>query len=304
MSILKIGNLIQARRQELGISQEDLADGICAVPTLSRIENGERMPTKNHFEALMERLGYSSIMLDCYIDKKTLQVQELKHGTQLAYINREMEKAREYLQQMQRLVDESNRLDWQFVLLFRVLLYPQNLAPAQMLEMLEEALALSRPNYKEKGMPHILSYQEISIYNGIAGAYEKLEQREEAIAILRHIRAYYDRHVVIPEEALRTQPMILYNLSKLLGLDGQYDECIEVCAQGIRIARQTSRCTNLATTLYNKAWALLRRGREEDRQQAERVLRQACYQAYAMEKEYLIAPIVKYYETEFGPLKL
>ena len=59
MSYYPLGHIIKNRREELQLSQEDLADGICAVATLSRIENGERMPSKNHYEMLMQRLGYA-----------------------------------------------------------------------------------------------------------------------------------------------------------------------------------------------------------------------------------------------------
>ncbi|MBP3729639.1 MAG: helix-turn-helix transcriptional regulator [Lachnospiraceae bacterium] len=38
MPISKVGYLIKRRREELGYTQEELADGICAVTTLSRIE--------------------------------------------------------------------------------------------------------------------------------------------------------------------------------------------------------------------------------------------------------------------------
>ena len=43
MAVFQLGPILKARREALGLSQEDLADGICAVPTLSRIENGERI---------------------------------------------------------------------------------------------------------------------------------------------------------------------------------------------------------------------------------------------------------------------
>lgn len=66
MAVFQLGAVIKNRREELGITQEDLADGICSVPTLSRIENGERMPTKDHFEMLMQRLGYSAMSLDFF----------------------------------------------------------------------------------------------------------------------------------------------------------------------------------------------------------------------------------------------
>lgn len=56
MPIFQFGFMIKHRREELGYTQEDLADGICSVPTLSRIENGERMPTREHFEMLSRGL--------------------------------------------------------------------------------------------------------------------------------------------------------------------------------------------------------------------------------------------------------
>ncbi len=306
MSALKVGAIIKARREEMGISQEDLADGICAVPTLSRIENGTQLPTKNHLEALLERLGYSIVMVDSYMDGKALRIHELRYKTQIHYINREYEKAGEYLQQLEPLVTDHKSLDWQFVLYQQMQLRWQakEISPTEYLEELENALLLSCPRYKSKGLPRLLSYREISIANTIAGVLETLERREEAISILQHIRAYYDRHVIVPEEALRTQPMVFYNLSKLLGLSGRYDECIEICDQGIRIARQTGRCTNLERTLYNRGWALLRRNRETDREQAEMSLRQACYQAFAMERKKEYLHFKKYYEETFGSLEL
>ncbi len=286
------------------LSQEDLADGICAVPTLSRIENGNQLPTKNHLEALLERLGYSTIMVESYADGKTLRIHELQYNTQQNYIYKNLDKARACLQQLEPLIIDHKSLDWQFVLLYRILLNENSLTPEEQLIRLEEALLLSCPRYKTKGLPKLLSFREITIFNNIAWALGKLGQLDEAITILEHIMAYYDRNVIIPEEALRTQPMILYNLSKLLGLAERYNECIEVCERGIQIARQTGRCQNLPATLYNRAWALLRRRWPTDFEQAEKSLRQACYMAYSMEKENAYLHFAKYYEEVFGQLDL
>ena len=67
MPIFQFGFMIKHRREELGYTQEDLADGICSVPTLSRIENGERMPTREHFEMLIQRLGYSRCWMSMWM---------------------------------------------------------------------------------------------------------------------------------------------------------------------------------------------------------------------------------------------
>lgn len=74
MAVFQLGTVIKNRREELGITQEDLADGICSVPTLSRIENGERMPTKDHFEMFMQRLGYSAMSLDFLRTNRTFRL--------------------------------------------------------------------------------------------------------------------------------------------------------------------------------------------------------------------------------------
>ncbi len=114
--------------------------------------------------------------------------------------------------------------------------------------------------------------------------YHAIGNTYQAILILYAVKRYYEQHIVFMEEALRTQPMILYNLSKYLGLTQRYDECIEVCDQGIRIARISGRCLVLADTMYNRGWALIHRGRDGDREAAEISLRHAYFAASAMDQ--------------------
>ena len=91
MPIYKFGYIIRQRREELGYTQEDLAEGICSVPTLSRIENGERLPTKDHFEMLLQRLGFSESILYNYVDEhitkeeynKIVAISEDHYGTKI-----------------------------------------------------------------------------------------------------------------------------------------------------------------------------------------------------------------------------
>ena len=62
---------------------KELADGICAVTTLSGTENGERMPRQNHPEMLLQRIGYSDMMLRSYVDEKEFLAHELKFKIRL-----------------------------------------------------------------------------------------------------------------------------------------------------------------------------------------------------------------------------
>lgn len=287
MPIYQFGVIVKQRREELGYTQEELADGICSVPTLSRIENGERMPAKEHMEMLLQRLGYSDTMLDTYVDTKVFILHELKFQIRQAVIMNQPERAKDLLNRFEQQADCHGQMAKQFLLLYRTLV--SNLKPEKTLEQLEQAIRLTCPRYQTGKLPRILSYEEIIALNNIAVCnYDLGQLRQEqvylqrAIDILYDLKRYYENHMTNTEEILRTQPMVLYNLSKYLGCAGRYDECVEVCDLGIRIARETGRCTQLHRMFYNRAWALSRRGYPADLEQARQSARLAYYMAAAM----------------------
>ena len=100
--------------------------------------------------------------------------------------------------------------------------------------------------------------------NAIANCHFMMKQYDMAIDVYYQLKRFYDQHTTNAEEVLRTQPMVLYNLSKVLGLQGRYDESIEICDLGIRVARQTGRMSYLAGTLFNRAWSLELRNEPHD----------------------------------------
>lgn len=284
MPIYKFGYIIKQRREYLGYTQEALAEGICSVPTLSRIENGERLPTKDHFEMLLQRLGYSESILFTYVDSNTLFLHEQKFKIRQAIILEHFEEAQELLEEYKEKMNLDSPLDRQFVLLHDILASPTSYTVEERLALFEDAILLTCPKYRENGVPKILSYEEIIILNNIAGCYQAKQKLSKAIHILSLIKKHYENGILNPEEILRTQPMILYNLSKCLGLAGKYDECIEICNLGIRIARETGRCNFLERMLYNRAWSLSKRNCPSDMAQSKESAKLAFYMANAMGK--------------------
>lgn len=300
MSYYPLGHIIKNRREELQLSQEDLADGICSVSTLSRIENGERMPSKNHYEMLMQRLGYSAISMDYYTDKSDFLLHELKFKIRHAYIESRFDQCRKLLGEFCALLRERSTIDTQFISLYDTLLNQKSIPVEEKLERLEVALRLTCPKYGEGFVPKVLSYEEIVILNNIAISYKLMEQRLRAIELYYVVKDYYDRQICSAEEALRTQPMILYNLSTALGLEGRYDECIAVCDQLITLARRTYRFTNFEKTLFNRAWSLLRRDHVGDREQARLSLKQAYSFAYSVDNTKLMDVFQGFYRENFS----
>lgn len=283
MSIYLFGPLIKQRREELGYSQEDLADGICSVPTLSRIENGERLPSKQHSEMLLQRLGYSDSIIINYVDEKTLKLHELKYSIRHAVMCGKLKQARLLLEQFVSMSPCDDPISRQFVILVQTILSDSKNIQEK-LDALLTALQLTCPKFNQKELPIILSYEEIILVNDIAVYQAESGQLDSGISLLYQLKMNYERHMVNQEETLRTQLMVLYNLSKYLGNAERYDECIEICDLGIRISRETRKCTQLDKLLYNKAWALLKRGHEKDDIIAKECLRKAICLADALEQ--------------------
>ncbi len=74
MKDIVFGETIRRIRLEKGMTQEELAAGICSASNLSRIENGSQIPSRQTFHLLMERLGesgYSYVHLQGVADYHT-----------------------------------------------------------------------------------------------------------------------------------------------------------------------------------------------------------------------------------------
>ncbi len=304
MAVFQLGPVIKNRREELGLTQEDLADGICSVPTLSRIENGERMPTKNHFEMLLQRLGYGSLHLDFFTNRQDFQIHEYKEKTRRAYIAGDLILAKKHFEEFKSLTGERTQIDQQFQILYQVLLHEDMYSNEEKIKMLEEALRQTCPGYSRNRFPRVISYEEITLLNNIAICYDNIGNRDRAISILTSVAMFYNQHIVSSEEAVRTQPMILYNLSKYLGQAGEYDKCIDICNYGIQLAKQTGRCQVLSLTLYNRGWALLNRGRPGDSEAAQHSLKQAYHFACVMDYENEVQYCIDFWKKSFPDLPL
>lgn len=261
MAILQFGYVIQKRREKLGLSQEELSDGICSVTTLSRLENGTRMPTKNHFEMILQRLGYSDMFLDNYVSKKEFTLHELKFDIRQAYINNEFDKGKKLLTDFKNLLDDPSPIDEQFVILYDVLMNIEMYTNQEMMNMFEKAIKYTYPKYDMHIKFYVLSYEEILILNNIAVCYAIDGKVKKAIDIFYSMKDFYDARVINIEEALRTKLLVLGNLAEALELAGRYDECIEISDIVISVSKSTARCRWLGKALRLKATALSKKNK-------------------------------------------
>lgn len=87
-----------AARKKLGLSQSELAEGICTQATLSRFENNGQVPTLKILLKLCERLDLSLGDLFPKVQKKDSEVNEKMDRVEFYLITSEYEHAQEILE--------------------------------------------------------------------------------------------------------------------------------------------------------------------------------------------------------------
>ena len=125
----------------------------------------------------------------------------------------------------------------------------------------------------------------MNLLNCISNCYASLGRMDISIKMLYHMKRIHDSNIIDELESLRTIPAILYNLSKYLGLSKRYDESIEISEQAVEIGKRTSQVRMLPQAMYNLGWALVKRGRPQDRERARMVLEEAFQLSRVMSGE-------------------
>lgn len=109
MKTIMIGDYIKRRRVELGMTQGQLAKGICTVATLSRLEAGIQTPRRNRISALLQRLGLPDSRYFAINTQEEVAIEAYKKDIVACNVLERVEEGFEKLQKLEQLLspDES-----------------------------------------------------------------------------------------------------------------------------------------------------------------------------------------------------
>lgn len=248
MEEMLIGPYIRQKRLDKGWTQEELCDGICSVPTLSRIETCERTPSSGVLKALLEKLGLPTGPFVALLGKDDLAIEKLKKDIRCDKLRlrraAEPDKAglREQiltkLKELEELGGEDNRFVRQFLLSTEAGIggpegpYP----PEKRLEMLLEAICLTVPRFTVQHIPDFqYSVQEVIVINQIARTYAMLGDRKRAISISKKLLTYIEKHNKNLDKYPRQFCLIAHNCAIDLGLEKRYKEAVALAEKGQKV---------------------------------------------------------------------
>lgn len=279
-----VGEIIKRERKRQGISQEKLSDGICTPSWLSKIESGVCTPTNSLFEMLMQRLGKNSSQYVLFQSEIEMTIESLKFRTRRLYSTNLMEESKKSYYELKSLIKDHNQYDQQFIALYDLLLFKSNeLSQSELLSKFEEALNYSKPDFEYEHInDHLLTNDEIVIINNIAILMKQLERTQEAIKIMKSLKFYLENPRFDYDVKKRTYPLVMYNLSKWQGLDGDYCGCVSTCDIAIQYCVENGVLSTLASLLLNKGYAYTELGSKDF---AIRFLRESYYINMATKEE-------------------
>ncbi|MCD8005726.1 MAG: helix-turn-helix domain-containing protein [Oscillospiraceae bacterium] len=297
MDKLAVGNLIKSRRKEKKCTQEELCSGICSIASLSRIENGKAgNREKSYIPSLFERLGMSADSLNEIISEDDYSVRQMIRRANQANCFGDREEAWRILAETRtRINNDGHKISLaneQRLLTIETELSRRDgkITVEDEQCRLENALRMTAVNYTPDNLPAYMTNMEHQILGHIAITYYELEQSETAIRIYYHVKNFLETYVDDKMYSAGQLTHLCYNLSKMLGLAGRYDECISVCHDGLDWHKYTGLEETYPLTMYNCAWSLARRNKEGDLEEAKKLAYGSLELANVMSKYIRVSP--------------
>lgn len=245
MRELFLGEYIKRRRLALGLTQEDLCEGICDPTTISRLENGRQTPARNRINALLQRLDLPDDRYFALLSQNEADIQNLQEEIHADIIRFEraapedLPKIRaeglKKLEELEQIAEKDDHITRQYILSNRAVFGRPDgpYSPEEQLDVLLEALRLTIPSLNPKEINlGWYSMEETGLLNQIANTYVKMGQRKKAIDIYHQLLEYVQEHNRELNRYAGHYSMIAMNYGRTLSLEKRYDDAMEVLELG------------------------------------------------------------------------
>lgn len=258
MANYTIGDMIYETRTKRGYSQEEVSYGICSTSSLSRIENGQQVPSKRMFDALMQRLGASESIYSAFISKEDMELYRLTQQLIWKLERLDFQNMNALLEEIEKRIDGQNTLDQQYVLFAKAnILLEEKGDSAEAERLLLDAIHITIPDFDVgKGVKRrLLTFNEITIINSLALLKYNSGEEITGLKLLFELKEYMEERGVDEEEKARKYPMIIYNITTRIGSKGMHQEVYKLCGQAISFCVACNKLIQVPYLLTNKAFA-------------------------------------------------
>lgn len=250
-------DVIRGRRLGMGLSQEELAEGICDPVTISRIECGKNYPKRKILVQLLQKVKWSG-------ENSTLTAQigrpEYHRVTSeismLTHLGKSAE-AEKLLEELNQKVKVKNVYAKQYFLsLLSTERYSLGKIDAKThYETVKEAFHLTVPEMDYEGLKKWnFSRAEAMCINKMTYSCEKVGQEKHVLQLLYILKLFYERQQFQMRYFRAGYELTMRNIGNLLGNMKEYEAAMEASDVCIKLALSLRQGGNAAIALYDKGW--------------------------------------------------
>jgi transcriptional regulator with XRE-family HTH domain len=221
-----IGEKIKELRKLMGLSQMDLAAGICTQAQISKIEKGDVYPYASTLYLISQRLGVDvNYFFDIGTTPRMDYIQEVSRQLKLARRNLYYEDIREIVKTEEKNpLFTRNRKNKQLILWHKgICEYHLNKNVEKALSLFNEAINLTHDKvWTEREIEILLSKGIIFFEEGLM---------EEALSIYEPSKEFLDTLPHLHDDTIKSR--LYYNTARALTRLAQYDKSSAYCKQAI-----------------------------------------------------------------------
>lgn len=226
-----LGDYLYKNRKKKGFSQEKICTDICEPENYSRIERGNRKPTRSRYKALADRLEIDQRYYTEILDTGNYKALLLRRKISKALFEGKYERGEELLTLLEQELGEERKNNRQYLRgvhsyikykTKKIEIKDRENELKQIISMTLDISDIGKNN-------HVYNRVEISILNQMIAVYEIMEEYEKGIELLRG----FLKDMLIEENSIELRFKETYlavlNLDKLLTNIGKYQEANDMC---------------------------------------------------------------------------
>ncbi len=296
-----INDVIRIRRHMLGLTQEKLADGVCSVKTLRRIEKRKSGPQMYEVRGLFAKLGLCPEYVRASVITTDPTVVDLHRAVNHSSNSRDAIQRKELLEKLRNCLDLNIPQNKQ-ALQREQLLYELNtkqITKEEFAEKLYNTFTITMPitEWREKEEIYLTQEEIQCLYNFINVNYKN-------DIYVKLVKRYCQDEIRANRTSsrIRIGELVSTGIASWLGNQGEYEESKRWGEGTIVLSLRARRMRTLARNLYNTLWCNQLIYKDESLAKAfgEQEVLASCFLLSEISKD---EPLVRIFETKLNKVK-
>lgn len=309
MAYYNANEVIRLTRKAMGLTQDELCEGICEVVTLSRIENGHTSVKRSTYKKLMEKMGRIPETRYAVCVSKDGVLAEDRLELERAFKRYDYEAAEYYLNRLKENADD-NLLTRQYIIRVDALVDYRlgRIETKEFAQRLEIAMRQTAPSYEKylySNKIYPFTTAEMMLLANLAVAYRKIDKVKQSIQLYETVLQCLDVKYVGEPDNSKTQIAVRNNLAMVYEAQGENQKALIEIDKCLRLALQYDYGHTVAPLLFAKAYniiKLVRKGKLGSGciNEVKKLSLQAYYIAVARGEDKIKKSVENFWKRNFG----